>query len=198
MSFADSTFGICVGDSGVIIQTTDAGRTWNLVAINTKNKFMSVHLLNRRSWLLVTGNREVYITENGGSTWFAMGSELPSNRSDRSDCRFINANEFLLATRGVVYRGYREGTPSSIPDPSSSRRSVTPSLLSISPNPATNTATVKVGDRSPVLRLYDASGRLVASYMVENGGVTVNTSGFAAGAYYVVSDTGGGVLTVNR
>ncbi|MBK7411447.1 MAG: T9SS type A sorting domain-containing protein [Ignavibacteria bacterium] len=198
MSFADSTFGICVGDSGVIIQTVDAGRTWKHVAINTKNKLMSVHLLNRQSWLLVTGNSEVLITENGGNTWFAIGSEWPSYRSDRSDCRFINENEFLIATRGIVYRGYREGIPSSIPDSMSSRHSVTPTLLSIAPNPSTNSATITVADRSPVLRLYDASGRLVASYTVENGRVVVNTSELSNGVYNVVSDTGSGVLVVNR
>ncbi|HLP28241.1 MAG TPA: YCF48-related protein [Candidatus Didemnitutus sp.] len=198
MSFADSTFGICVGDSGVIIQTIDAGRTWKHVAINTKNKFMSVHLLNRQSWLLVTGNSEVFITENGGSTWFTIGSELPSNRYDRSDCRFINENEFLIATRGIVYRGYREGIPSSIPDSTSFRHSVTTSLLSISPNPATNSASIVVGDRSPILQLFDTAGRLVASYTVENGRVTMNMSGFATGVYYVVSDTASGVLMVKR
>ncbi|MBK6417944.1 MAG: T9SS type A sorting domain-containing protein [Ignavibacteria bacterium] len=166
-------------------------------SLDTKGLFR-VNVLDRLTWLVASGNGNILFTTDGGTSWLDVsipGSMLPWTIDN---CIVINTSEFLVSSNEYVYHGKLSGTTSNLDDSMSSRHSVTPTLLSIAPNPSTNSATITVADRSPVLRLYDASGRLVASYTVENGRVVVNTSELSNGVYNVVSDTGSGVLMVNR
>ncbi len=198
MSFADRDYGICVDNRGSVFRTINAGLTWEMVkSLDTKGLFR-VNVLDRLTWLVASGNGNILFTTDGGTSWLDVsipGSMLPWTIDN---CIVINTSEFLVSSNEYVYLGKLSGTTSNLDDSTSSRHSVTPTLLSIAPNPSMNSATITVADRSPVLRLYDASGRLVASYTVENGRVVVNTSELSNGVYNVVSDTGSGVLVVNR
>ncbi|MBK6418002.1 MAG: T9SS type A sorting domain-containing protein [Ignavibacteria bacterium] len=198
MMFADDDFGVCVGDQGDIFRTTDAGISWTKVASGTAYELHSVFVKSRSEWLVGGDDLKVITTKDGGATWHDISIPNTSAKVDITNVVFIGDHEYLASGRAFCFRGKDLGGSTSVPDSTSSRHAVTSSLLSISPNPSMNSATITVADRSPVLRLYDASGRFVSSYTVENGRVVVNTSELSNGVYNVVSDTGSGVLMVNR
>ncbi|MBL0323456.1 MAG: T9SS type A sorting domain-containing protein [Ignavibacteria bacterium] len=198
MMFVDREFGVCVGKNSTVLKTDNGGTSWSDVQSGIPADITCVFIRDTATWMIGAELGWVKVTTDGGSTWrdISPSDHTPSN--DVTNVVILGPNDYMISTLQGAYRGKDIGGSTSVPDSLSSRHSVTSSMLSIAPNPSTNSATITVADRSPVLRLYDASGRLVASYKVENGRVVVKTSELSNGVYNVVSDTGSGVLVVNR
>ncbi|MBK6292398.1 MAG: T9SS type A sorting domain-containing protein [Ignavibacteria bacterium] len=198
MMFVDREFGICVGKNSTVLKTNNGGVSWSDVQSGIPADITCVFIRDTATWMIGAEMGWVKVTTDGGATWrdISLPDHTPLN--DVTNVVILGPRDYMISTLQGAYRGKDLGGSTSVPDSLSSRHSVTLSMLSISPNPSTNSATITVADRSPVLRLYDASGRLVASYTVENGRVVVNTSELSNGVYNVVSDMGSGVLMVSR
>ncbi len=65
----DSLRLFAVGDSGLILKTTDAGSTWNQIGKPIKNKFLNVCFSDFENGALVGNYGSVWITNDGGATW---------------------------------------------------------------------------------------------------------------------------------
>ena len=76
--FVDSLYGWAVGDSGVIIHTSDGGTSWVIQNSNTQNRVTDVFFLNRdcgwaTSWDVSQFPFGTYLlkTTDGGESWIS-------------------------------------------------------------------------------------------------------------------------------
>lgn len=68
MAFIDAAHGIVVGDSGLVLGTSDAGKTWAPQHSGTREKLMDVTFVGQEGWS--TGmNGTIIHTADGGKTW---------------------------------------------------------------------------------------------------------------------------------
>ncbi len=65
------------------------------------------------------------------------------------------------------------------------------SIISITPNPVTNVISVTATQSNLEIRVYDATGRLVAAKMLNSNRTDINASSFAKGLYTVVAISNG-------
>lgn len=65
----DSSLLFAVGDSGLILRTTDAGSSWVTLKSNTKNRFYDISFSDPLNGIAVATNRLLLTTTNGGDTW---------------------------------------------------------------------------------------------------------------------------------
>src|SRR2546422_891725 len=79
--FLDQNKGWVVGYSGVILNTNDAGNTWNEQNSNTNNTLNSVKFLDTAIGYVAGNSGTILKTTNGGSTWFSLQSNVNSNLS---------------------------------------------------------------------------------------------------------------------
>jgi photosystem II stability/assembly factor-like uncharacterized protein len=69
VSFALSTFGIAVGDSGTILSTTDGGASWAPQSSGTTNALLGVYVIDQNIAIAVGTNGTILRTEDGGQSW---------------------------------------------------------------------------------------------------------------------------------
>ena len=67
--FADTLNGWAVGDSGVIISTSDGGLNWSVQESNTKKMLNGITSLNTNKALVVGDSGLILTTLDGGNTW---------------------------------------------------------------------------------------------------------------------------------
>jgi photosystem II stability/assembly factor-like uncharacterized protein len=99
IDFGSGSIGYCVGDSGVILKTTDAGNTWNRIyQTETSEDLKGVDFISPdEGWIVDGPYHEVLHTVDGGQTWDV--SSLPC------DAYHI---KFISPTEGWVW-GYNGG-----------------------------------------------------------------------------------------
>ncbi|HLG13897.1 MAG TPA: YCF48-related protein [Blastocatellia bacterium] len=82
LDFSDSQHGWAVGGSGLIIRTTNGGKSWELLRPPTSSELHAVHFANSRIGYVagrervgdkitdeLTGTVEIFCTKDGGETW---------------------------------------------------------------------------------------------------------------------------------
>ena len=67
--FIDNDFGMAVGDSGIIIKTSNGGDTWTTLNSGTADTLESIFLVDQNHAWVVGQNGRVLHTENGGIEW---------------------------------------------------------------------------------------------------------------------------------
>src|SRR6188768_1125817 len=65
----DSLTLFAVGDSGLIVHTTDAGTTWSIQESGTKNPFWDISFSDNMNGLAISPRGDVVVTTNGGKQW---------------------------------------------------------------------------------------------------------------------------------
>lgn len=195
MNFVDSTFGVCVGDSGTVLKSNDAGATWLAVQSGMPTHVRTVYVKSRSTWVIGGTEGWVMVTTDGGLTWRDISLPQHTNTNDISNVVMIGTHDYVITCRDGAFRGRDLSGPTAIDN---QPEEVRPPKLTISPNPATSTVEIRVDDHSPVLRIYDATGRLVNTFEVVESQIQINTSALPMGVYYVVSNTLSGVLVVHR
>jgi photosystem II stability/assembly factor-like uncharacterized protein len=112
--FTDSLYGWAVGDSGVIVHTTNSGDNWNIQASGIfSSKLEDVFFLDRNlGWIVCidsTFKTRVLSTTNGGSTW--AQSFFPDTTVSFSTISFINASTgFISGFTGKIFKTTNNGT----------------------------------------------------------------------------------------
>ena len=66
--FTSADDGWVAGDNGYLASTSDAGRTWKTVPLNTTEDINEIYFRNEKNGYLVAG-RKMFITSDGGATW---------------------------------------------------------------------------------------------------------------------------------
>ncbi len=103
VSFVDVNTGWVVGDNGILIKTTDGGKTWNKQNSGSDGFLKSVYFINSNTgWVVGGGEHGGFIlkTTDGGSTWI-----IQHRFTDVSDARsvyFIDSNIGWVLAKGIL------------------------------------------------------------------------------------------------
>ncbi len=104
---SDTTTGWCVGDSGTIIHTMNAGSDWNGQQSGTLQNLRCVRFPVADTGWAVGDSGTVLYTEDGGSTWNAQNS---GTEADLYSGRFISSDTgWAVGDSGTVLRTFDGG-----------------------------------------------------------------------------------------
>jgi uncharacterized delta-60 repeat protein len=157
IDFVDANVGYMVGNSGIILKTTDAGSTWTDVSINNTSSNVAIDAVSSNV-VFVTDYYHVYRTTNGGASWSSV-----LNTEE-----LTIAIDFYDANIGYVtgYNGYIAKTTdggSTWNRQTSGSTSITTSMKSFDAN-----VKVVVGGIGEIIRTTDAGTLWTHIYAPEN------------------------------
>ncbi len=100
IQFISSTKGWIVGNSGMIMKSTDAGNSWTAVNSGVTNNLQKIHFVNDQvGYAGFTGKSSILRTSNGGTSWQVVN--LPVSPSTDT-ARTPYAIYFLSPSTGFV------------------------------------------------------------------------------------------------
>ncbi|MCK4565958.1 MAG: hypothetical protein KAU48_01480, partial [Candidatus Thorarchaeota archaeon] len=105
--FINSTHGWVVGQNktglggGIILNTEDAGNSWNLQLYNSSHWFSSIDVIDSQT-IWVTGTGGFVYTTNGGQSW--NDSKVIDIEAGLGAVKFINETHGWTSTMNDVYR----------------------------------------------------------------------------------------------
>ena len=85
--FPTPTAGYAVGYAGTLLKTSDAGESWNALAINTSEDLYAVHFTSQTTGF-VAGDEHLFKTTDGGANWSEV---VLSSGSQFRDLYFLDA-----------------------------------------------------------------------------------------------------------
>ncbi len=97
--FIDTETAVAVGESGSIIQSTDAGRTWVSQQSHTSSRLRGISFAGRNSGIVVGDSGTVGRTTDGGTTW---NVQRVGRRSLYSVSLFDRDRGFVVASGGTI------------------------------------------------------------------------------------------------
>ena len=166
MFFPNTHIGYAVGDSGLIIKTTDFGNSWSVLNSGTINTLTTIAFINSDTGFAVGRHGTLLQTIDGGLNW----SSIPTDPNYILwDLQFVNHNigyivgsyetgyytskskVFKTSDGGVTWIGEIPGNSNSV---------------IISPNPFTQSTQITLPQtyRSITLEVYNVQGQQVAQY----------------------------------
>lgn len=74
VQFVDRRSGWIVGDSGVILHTTDGGQVWHLQRSGTDDRLVDMHFANRYEGWVIGERGTILHTDDGGASWHRQSS----------------------------------------------------------------------------------------------------------------------------
>jgi len=77
--FTDETNGWAVGDSGIVIYTSDGGNRWIYQHSGTESSLKNIQFIDQNNGWIVGSDNTILKTENGGNDWIVK--KLPSDLS---------------------------------------------------------------------------------------------------------------------
>jgi len=103
--FLNATTGWVVGDSGLVVKTTDGGSTWTPQNCGTKVRLRRVYFLNDKIGWIAAERRSVLRTTDGGATWSTV--KLPVVAADSTrityNVSFVNgAKGWAVCGKGTA------------------------------------------------------------------------------------------------
>lgn len=106
--FTDANNGYAVGDTGTILKTIDAGKTWNIQNSGVPNNLRAVHFPDANTGYVVGSLGAILKTVNGGNTWTSLntGITFPLQTVFFTD---INTG-FVSGLGGSIYKTTDGGT----------------------------------------------------------------------------------------
>ncbi len=111
VSFADTSRGIVVGDSGVVLHTVDGGANWTLVQSGISQRLLAVRMLDMNRVIAVGDSGASVCSTDGGLTW-AQQSIRTSNAL--YSIGSIDANKSAVVGEGGTIMGPAPGIVTSV------------------------------------------------------------------------------------
>jgi len=114
ITMLDENFGYAVGDSAVILRTTDGGVSWNSVDSPVNANFRKVKFYNSSIGYAIGEKGYVIKTLDGGSSWFVVSTPTEENLNDiyviddQRVCVVGNSGTVLLAVDGENFSNITE------------------------------------------------------------------------------------------
>jgi hypothetical protein len=127
----------------------------------------------------------VYMSNDYGANWVAMNTGLTNTKILSLDLRSGSEVTLFAGTEGGSV--FRTTLASGIASPGTPARG-SQFAFSVSPNPCHAATTVRFSSSltaRATVALYDASGRIVNSWMPTTSSFTMNTEHLTPGAYFV-------------
>ncbi|SFX60973.1 WD40/YVTN/BNR-like repeat-containing protein [Marinospirillum alkaliphilum] len=110
--FATAELGFAVGHEAIILRTTDAGVSWELVHHETEESpLLGIQFLSETTGFVVGGYNLLLMTEDGGDSWTFLGDELPNPEEYHNNAIIRDtANRlFIAGERGMLFRSIDQG-----------------------------------------------------------------------------------------
>lgn len=105
--FQNATTGYCVGPSGTMIKTIDAGQLWNQLNTGTIQQITDVYFSDAQIGFIVGDNGMLRKTSNGGSTWQALN---PGSTANLSAVYFTSSTAgYCVGANGTALRTQNGG-----------------------------------------------------------------------------------------
>ncbi|MCU0431361.1 MAG: YCF48-related protein [Cytophagaceae bacterium] len=102
VSFVSEDTGYVCGNNGVILKTTDGGKTWNSLQSNTTNNLHRIKFTSSKIGYVVGNNRTLLKTTNAGQTWVSLMPIIPGEHF-RSIQFFDDNNGIVAGFNSSVY-----------------------------------------------------------------------------------------------
>ena len=105
--FQNATIGYCVGPSGTMIKTTDAGQLWNQLNTGTTQLITDVYFPDSQNGFIVGNNGLLRKTVNAGTTWQALN---PGSSASLSAVYFTSSTTgYCVGANGTALRTQNGG-----------------------------------------------------------------------------------------
>ncbi|MBE0506829.1 MAG: hypothetical protein IBX50_08945 [Marinospirillum sp.] len=105
--FATPQLGFAVGHEAIILRTTDAGATWQLMHHDTEEPpLLGIHFISAQSGFVVGGYNLLLRTDDAGDSWQFVGDALP-NPDEYHNNAIIQDTAgrlFIAGERGGLFR----------------------------------------------------------------------------------------------
>jgi photosystem II stability/assembly factor-like uncharacterized protein len=95
--FSDQMNGWAVGNSGIILHTSDGGNSWNVQESGTKIPLHCVHFVNSQKGWVGGISDSIGITTNGGVTWNWHALTGEQNKISHMSMSFVNEHTGWIA-----------------------------------------------------------------------------------------------------
>lgn len=103
----DKLSGVIVGDSGVILRTTDSGKNWLKLTAQFKENLFDVSFLDKQTGFIVGQNGVCLQTKNGGESWQKI--DVPINKNLYKLQTLPNGSIIVISDYGRVIKSYDNG-----------------------------------------------------------------------------------------
>lgn len=102
--FKNANNGWVVGESGVILRTTDAGISWEIQNSGTTSVLEKIHFLNANRGLIFGGGGTILETVDGGNSWKNQPVDATSTQA-LWKMYFVNANRgWVVGNEGTILK----------------------------------------------------------------------------------------------
>ena len=182
-------------NNGVFI-STDAGASWSATTLTRTVRALEIDPGNTDVIYAGTYGYGVHVSSDAGATWTEMNTGLTCNKVLSLDVRAGSEITLFAGTEGGSV--FRTTLASGILEGDRPQATSHKLALSVSPNPCRAAATVRFSSSlaaRATVALYDASGRIVNSWMPTTSSFTVSTEHLTPGAYFVRLTDGTRMLT---
>ncbi len=103
--FADENEGYIAGLGGVVLRSSDGGRTWTYEDIGRKTAIFSVQPINARRAVIVGEKGLFRLTEDGGKTWSESDDDIFDGIfTFMRDVDFVGHTGFIVGQRAMILR----------------------------------------------------------------------------------------------
>ncbi len=103
VKFSDSQTGWCVGDSGIILHTSNAGMDWTIQSSGVNQNLKSISFPSENIGFAVGDSGLILKTINGGNNWFVLKTGIENS-----------LNSVFFVDESLGYTGGQSGNPVSI------------------------------------------------------------------------------------
>ncbi|MEO7082288.1 MAG: YCF48-related protein [Flavobacteriales bacterium] len=180
MHFVDANTGYIVGTAGAILKTTNGGQNWTVQTSGTTMSLYSVCFKNALEGIAGSRAGLILRTSDGGATWVQQNIGIFVIQQSMNDIIYHNGRYIAVGDAGKIATdllvvGIDEKDPS-------------PSVLTISPNPANDVFTVSLKNAQEsgfILNLYSIAGVLVRSESMNSGEQRFDVGSLGNGIYLV-------------
>jgi hypothetical protein len=167
-----------------IFKSLDGGASWASTGFTRDTRTM---VIDAENGIIYAGTYSygVYMSNDYGANWVAMNTGLTNTKILSLDLRSGSEVTLFAGTEGGSV--FRTTLASGIASPGTPARG-SQFAFSVSPNPCHAATTVRFSSSltaRATVALYDASGRIVNSWMPTTSSFTMNTEHLTPGAYFV-------------
>lgn len=168
VSFGSLNRGIAVGDSGMILGTSDGGTTWAIQASGTTRRLNSVWMLDSNNVIAVGDSATILRTSNGGTSWSPQPVRTLNHLYALS---FTAADRVtIVGEGGAIFSTTPGGLPVSVRGDGVHSTPLDFELLQNYPNPFNASTAIGYELSAPsfvTIEVFDVLGRKVATLAKE-------------------------------
>jgi len=172
--------------SSYIYKTSDLGETWINISGDLPNIAVNYILVvpgQDDNYIFAALDGGVYFTENGGTNWNYVGTDLPFVTAQELRLDIPNS-KLICGTYSRSMFSYDISWIDNLDTDYTGLNSNTENEMSIYPNPAKNNITIQNGTQGE-FKLFNIKGQVVLNHnTTKKGDFTLNVSALHKGIYF--------------